>query len=553
MSWSYNPFTNKLDKTLIPAEVYEKIAFNDLSDMPGGDISVGKVTYTSLDPAIPTPTLDLVLTAGDTSASNNLTLTNGTLTADTLTDGTATLTGGELLDLATIEATTTLGFEIGDVQQLVLTDGKLNPTTDDDVQIGDATHRISELHLMPTSLYLGTTHLTQARYKNTETNTALNGFRIAVNGSLSIFNMIDGVVDEYEDESGIDTATSTNEYYDGPGAFYTISQGNLGTNLVSRWKLNDNAANTNVNDDVGSNDGTLLGGDYTQDITVAGPTDTTPGFAFNGIDDAISVGDLTDGWNQLTVSAWFNSNVEGDQNAIVSEYQTAGDRNFQITIRDTDEIAYIICSSDNTCSIITTVNSPISTNTWYHASLTYDGTTAIAYLNGEVVGTDTVASGALDTTSQPFQIGRRGTVQYFDGSIDEVRVYNRALTQAEITALYNSGDGTESISVIDAVENMTLISEPVTAEAEPDTARIVILEEDVDAVTINTDLKAYASRDDGSTWDEITLADDGDYNSDIRILTGEIALTSTGTDMVYKIATDNDKVLKIHGTALTWD
>ena len=70
-----------------------------------GDISVGKLTYTSLDPAIPTPTLDLVLTAGDTSASNNLTLTNGTLTADTLTDGTATLTGGVLSGATALDTT----------------------------------------------------------------------------------------------------------------------------------------------------------------------------------------------------------------------------------------------------------------------------------------------------------------------------------------------------------------------------------------------------------------------------------------------------------------
>jgi len=95
--YKFNAVTGNLD---LVADLTETIAFNDLSDMPGGDISVGKVTYTSLDPAIPTPTLDLVLTAGDTSASNNLTLTNGTLTSNSLTDGTATLTGGVLSGVA---------------------------------------------------------------------------------------------------------------------------------------------------------------------------------------------------------------------------------------------------------------------------------------------------------------------------------------------------------------------------------------------------------------------------------------------------------------------
>ena len=63
---------------------------------------------------------------------------DSTLTATTLTDGTLTITGGEILDATTLEATTTLGIEIGDTQQLVLTDGLLSPTTDNDIDLGTA-------------------------------------------------------------------------------------------------------------------------------------------------------------------------------------------------------------------------------------------------------------------------------------------------------------------------------------------------------------------------------------------------------------------------------
>jgi hypothetical protein len=52
-------------------------------------------------------------------------------------------------------------------------------------------------------------------------NVILNAFRIAVQGSLSIFNMVDGFVDEYEDETGIDTAASSNEVYDETNDLYT--------------------------------------------------------------------------------------------------------------------------------------------------------------------------------------------------------------------------------------------------------------------------------------------------------------------------------------------
>ncbi len=61
----------------------------------------------------------------------------------------------------------------------------------------------------------------------------------------------------------------------------------------------------------------------------------------------------------------------------------------------------------------------------------------------------------------------------------------------------------------------------------------------------------------GVTWVEVTLNDEGDYNNSIRILSGLADFTETGigsgTDMVYKITTHNNKDCKIHGTAENWD
>jgi len=104
---------------------------------------------------------------------------------------------------------------------------------------------------------------------------------------------------------------------------------------------------------------------------------------------------------------------------------------------------------------------------------------------------------------------------------------------------------------------MTLISDSFTAEAEPDSGRIVLLEEDVDNITLNTDLKAYATRDGGSSWVEGTLADEGDYDSSKQILVANFDFTQSGvgsgTDMEYKLVTANNKDLKLHASALTWD
>jgi hypothetical protein len=74
----------------------------------------------------------------------------------------------------------------------------------------------------------------------------------------------------------------------------------------------------------------------------------------------------------------------------------------------------------------------LALNTWTHLALTYDGATMRIYVNGLLVNSRS-ASGAVLTSSGALRIGGNGVWgEYFAGTIDEVRVYNRALTQAEI-------------------------------------------------------------------------------------------------------------------------
>ena len=106
--------------------------------------------------------------------------------------------------------------------------------------------------------------------------------------------------------------------------------------------------------------------------------------------------------------------------------------------------------------------------------------------------------------------------------------------------------------------DLTLISLGQTASTQPTDARIVIFEEDIDAITINTDLKAYASRDNGTTYTEFVLTDEGDYATSKQIWAGSVDISAqpAGTTMRYKIRGFNNsgdaKEFKLHGTCLTW-
>ncbi len=81
-----------------------------------------------------------------------------------------------------------------------------------------------------------------------------------------------------------------------------------------------------------------------------------------------------------------------------------------------------------------------STGTWYYVGCTYDGTALRNYINGVEVASD-IASGAVTATNYPFLIGATGdgasTQNWFYGNIDEVIIYNKALSVTEILNHYN--------------------------------------------------------------------------------------------------------------------
>jgi hypothetical protein len=93
-----------------------------------------------------------------------------------------------------------------------------------------------------------------------------------------------------------------------------------------------------------------------------------------------------------------------------------------------------------------TVSSTYTAGTWHHIVGTWDGSTVRLYKDGSAVGTP-VSKASVTYTSTGFSLGRYYgdtiSAQMFDGQIDEVAIFNRALSSTEVTALYNSGNGNQ--------------------------------------------------------------------------------------------------------------
>ena len=99
------------------------------------------------------------------------------------------------------------------------------------------------------------------------------------------------------------------------------------------------------------------------------------------------------------------------------------------------------------------------------------------------------------------------------------------------------------------------MSEPFASTSVPTTSRIVVFEERLTSLTLNTDLIASVSRDGGSNFTTATLTDSGYVtgSSGQRILTGQATISGqpSGQSMRWKLALANNRV-KIHGVSLQW-
>ncbi len=86
-----------------------------------------------------------------------------------------------------------------------------------------------------------------------------------------------------------------------------------------------------------------------------------------------------------------------------------------------------------------TITVPYTNNEWIHLVLVHTGGTLYAYKNGIFV--NSTASGNTTNLADPLVIGASGGAKYFNGTIDEIRTYNRGLTASEVKQLYLLGQG----------------------------------------------------------------------------------------------------------------
>ncbi len=229
---------------------------------------------------------------------------------------------------------------------------------------------------------------------------------------------------------------------------YVISVSNLGkisknleTGLIGMWTF-DEGTGTVANDASGqANAGTLTNFSFSGSSNWVSLGRVGGALSFDGTNDYVRMAVAPFNPSQITFGGWFNiPNISASQKALISKTEGSGyslylnHGSFPNQVSGWVRVGAAYYNPKFASSLLTA-------NSWQFVYVTYDGSAAKIYLNGELEDTIS-ASGSITTSNEPLTIGAEpgggGTSfsAYLNGAIDDVRIYNRALSDTEIKNLY---------------------------------------------------------------------------------------------------------------------
>src|SRR3989344_4865398 len=218
----------------------------------------------------------------------------------------------------------------------------------------------------------------------------------------------------------------------------------------------DEGSGTTIEDSSGNNNtGTLTNG----------PTWTTGkiggALSFDGVDDYVALGNPLSmrPINQITISAWINPTDVSTSKTIVSK-DTTGAVDYFFRVQGPGGVR---CNFEGV--VLDLVGNYVLTNVWQHLACTYDGSIVSIYKDGILLSSSAASAVTYSDSGANIKIGRRdegGGGLYFPGLIDDLRIYNRALSQAEIQTDMNTSVGGTTTPPPAAAPTVSLSASPAS-------------------------------------------------------------------------------------------
>ena len=232
-------------------------------------------------------------------------------------------------------------------------------------------------------------------------------------------------------------------------AIYLVDSGIEGSNYrllilsdvpLAYWRL-DEPSGTNAVDQMGTFDGTYQDTPTFGQDGVMNDGSGSTSVAFTGGNDRMLGSDWAafqfSGFAPFTLEAWFNTNTVAGGSAIIIHKQVNSSGNGWELIRSGSTV---FCNRVGTAQTTNVSGGTVVVGTDHYVVSTYDGTTHRIYLDSVEVDTDNSVV-SMNTSTVEVAIGddQEGSGAEFNGTIDEVAIYDRALTPAEIVEHYAMG------------------------------------------------------------------------------------------------------------------
>ncbi|HVF51360.1 MAG TPA: Ig-like domain-containing protein [Pyrinomonadaceae bacterium] len=245
------------------------------------------------------------------------------------------------------------------------------------------------------------------------------------------------------------------------GAGYSNDTSDADASLAGFWKFDEGAGATTADATGKGNNGTVSGASWSAGRAGAGALN------FDGVNDYVQIGTqpLLAVSDTLAVSSWIYPTGPGS-NATYGGIIVNKEGEYEVLRFPDGTIRWAFANSSPGWVIVNTdyVAPP---NQWTHVAVTYDRGLTKTYANGALVHTyaGTGSIGDIAPTENDFRIGGRQTdfTHYFQGRLDDVRVYRRYLTGGEIQSLFNSyppaSNQPPTVSIASPANNATFVND----------------------------------------------------------------------------------------------
>ena len=238
-----------------------------------------------------------------------------------------------------------------------------------------------------------------------------------------------------------DTANPAASDATNPAAFDAANPASLLRGLVGLWHFDDPVGSTVARDSSGNgNDGTLVGLDPALAWVTGrqGGALAPSGLGYVSVADSASIDSIT---TEVTLSAWvyFDGVIPVDYGTALSrQIRSTNEQYYHLSLYQDGTPTLFIGFSASIAAARPTAPQPVVSRHWTHMAGTYDGSLATLYVDGVVAGSRPIV-GVFPRDATPLILsgnGNAGAVsEFFPGRLDEIALYNRALSPDEIKLL----------------------------------------------------------------------------------------------------------------------